>query len=305
MKKDWKQTEKIVKLIEEVLSPNSYIEHDVKLPDLNSISRATRQCDLIIRNGEPPRQTLSIVEIQDRGKKVDITMFDGWVQKMRDVGAQHLICVSKKGFPKSIIEKAMRIGPTVRLITLEQLEKKDWPLNFFSSSVVTLRRELLDIKNSILNFKNPKENSKEDLQFPLHEKYLEINNDIYSPFELIFIFLDYLELKNGKMKPGTNHIDMKLPIENERIVFHRNGETFDVIDIQQQLVVKYEEISTPLKCSTYKQIDYESELAWLLEARINKNCKDYDLKIILKSEENGYYRIVNRLEEQQNTSPNI
>lgn len=122
MAKDWKEIEKIVAKIEDLISENCTVEHNVYLPNLNSDKGLTRQCDVVITCGKSPRKTISIVEVQDRNTKVDIVHFDGWVQKMRDVGAQHLICVSRKGFPESVIEKAKKIGPTVRLVELEEID---------------------------------------------------------------------------------------------------------------------------------------------------------------------------------------
>ena len=89
---------------------------------------------IVIVEGKDPRQTISIVEVQKRNSKTDINTFDGWLQKMKDVGAQHLFCVSEKGFPGSIKEKAEVIGPTVRLLTLKQIEEENWPISYASFS---------------------------------------------------------------------------------------------------------------------------------------------------------------------------
>jgi hypothetical protein len=112
--------------LERTVSPDARVEHDVQLPDLQRPG-ATRQCDVVVTTGQPPRETRTIVEVQRRGRKVELVMFQGWVQKMRDVGAQHLICVSMVGFPKSIVDHARLLGPTVRLITLRELEEGRWP----------------------------------------------------------------------------------------------------------------------------------------------------------------------------------
>lgn len=81
----------------------------------------SRQCDVVLRIGREPRQQLFIVEVQQRGVKPDINTFGGWLRKMEEVGANGLICVSEAGFPRSIIEDvALRVGPKVKLMTLER-----------------------------------------------------------------------------------------------------------------------------------------------------------------------------------------
>ena len=122
-KQDWKTQEKVVTIIERHLGQGAKVRRNVHLPVLESKIGRTRQCDIVIEEGTEPRQTISIVEVQKRGKKPEINEFGGWVKKMREVGAQHLICVSELGFPRSIKEEADLIGPTVRLLTLKKIEE--------------------------------------------------------------------------------------------------------------------------------------------------------------------------------------
>lgn len=114
--------ERLVQLIEQSISPDSIVERDVRLPILTSLTGNNAQCDIVIRAGRPPRQTITIVEVQDRQKPVDINDFRGWLQKLKDVGAQHLYCVSRQSFSKGIKEQAALHGTTVKLITLKQLD---------------------------------------------------------------------------------------------------------------------------------------------------------------------------------------
>lgn len=118
MAKDGKQLEHLVHLIEKSISPGAKVELDVDMPILNSRIGATTQCDIVIRSGTPPRQTITIVEVQDRAGQVKPNDFRGWKQKREDVGAQHLICVSRQEFPKSIKEQAALSGNSILLINL-------------------------------------------------------------------------------------------------------------------------------------------------------------------------------------------
>jgi len=140
-KKGWKIKEKVVAIIENYLDKDSKVFHDENLPVIASPSNRTRQCDVVIVQGEEPRITTSIVEVQKRKSKPNINDFGGWLKKKEEVGAQHLICVSEKGFPKSIKEEADRIGPSVRLLTLKELEEKKWPIHLpnFLSKIIKVR----------------------------------------------------------------------------------------------------------------------------------------------------------------------
>src|SRR5947209_1625076 len=93
----WKTVEKVVALLEKSLAPEARVRHNVKLPCLTTGHE--EQCDVVIEMGEEPRVTRTIVEVQKRNERVKPNDFRGWCQKMRDVGANRLICVSAKPFP--------------------------------------------------------------------------------------------------------------------------------------------------------------------------------------------------------------
>ncbi|MCK4738731.1 MAG: hypothetical protein KAT46_02170 [Deltaproteobacteria bacterium] len=132
MVNDGKDFERLVQLIEKSISPDSTVEHNVQLPILNSKINATTQCDLVIRSGVYPRETMTIIEVQDREYKVTPNDFRGWQQKLDQVGAQHLICVSRQDFPVSIKEQASMSGNRIYLITLKEIGEEKIPMNFTS-----------------------------------------------------------------------------------------------------------------------------------------------------------------------------
>lgn len=134
MGNDGKEFERLVHLIERSIGPGAALEHDVQLPVIGSPSGRTRQCDLVIRTGSKPRDTITIVEVQDRTRPIEVNTFGGWLTKLDEVGAQHLICVSRHDFPESIKEAATDRGNTVRLITLKELNAELIPLDFFNMS---------------------------------------------------------------------------------------------------------------------------------------------------------------------------
>lgn len=126
---DGKDLEHLVRFIEQSITPGSTVEHNVNLPVIGSSGNRTRQCDVIIRTGQKPRETITIVEVQDRIARTEINEFGGWLNKLEQVGAQHLICVSRHEFPSSIKEEAVKLGNTVRLITLKEIPAESLPIN--------------------------------------------------------------------------------------------------------------------------------------------------------------------------------
>lgn len=120
MGNDGRDFERLVLLVEQSISPGSHVEHNVDLPVIGSKCGNTRQCDVVIRSGQAPRETVTIVEVQDRKSKPDINTYGGWLHKLEQVGAQHLICVSRHDFPCSIKEDALGRGTTVRLVTVKE-----------------------------------------------------------------------------------------------------------------------------------------------------------------------------------------
>ena len=141
----WKDAEKIAALFEKAITPTAKVEHDKRLPVIGKPNRIPRQCDVVITFGKSPRNTRAIVEVQKRNNKPNIIEFHGWLKKMREVGAQQLICVSTKGFPKSIKDEvAEDIGPTVILMKLDELEENKiqmynfWPILFHKTPNFTL-----------------------------------------------------------------------------------------------------------------------------------------------------------------------
>ncbi len=120
----WKHIEEMVASLEQSLSPMAEVRHNVMLPVLG-MPGEMRQCDVVITYTDSPRSFFVIVEVQDRKRKPTITEFQGWVAKMREVGANALICISEQGYPDSIKKRVLEeYGPSVILLTtLKELEE--------------------------------------------------------------------------------------------------------------------------------------------------------------------------------------
>lgn len=287
----WKIREKVVTVIERHIGQSARIRHDVDLPVLTSRSGRTRQCDIVIQEGEKPRQTTSIVEVQKRRSKPEINDFNGWIEKMREVGAQHLICVSELGFPASIKEKADEIGPTVRLLTLQQIEQNYWPIppTWWSQRLQNVYYdELLGLQMQ-------------------YEHLVRINPNVDSQLpdknEKIF------RCENGHMVSVTDLLDWhlfsnpsninELP-ENQKFTLgmnlsgyleHKLGNNW--IRLKHLLVNVNMFISSEileLEANMYEQIEW-GELAWVLRAKAKVEGKMFDVLIPLKRVAPGEYRM--------------
>jgi hypothetical protein len=284
----WRQVEKVVALIEQTLSPGSRIEHDVKLPDLTGVSDY-RQCDIVIWEGKPPRETISIVEVQDRENKVDITTFDGWVEKMEKVGAQHLICVSREEFPDSIKKSAYMRGQTVRLITIRKLLDEKWPINILDNSmefihrnvigtpvadigVIKERLESINIENPVFEYKN--------MQYSKEQLFEKINTCILTIPEKV---------------PQFELISFHLPEKEEKLFLINNDHKIEVT-LDCEFAVENIFKTIPFTCSCYSQIDASNPLAWLMEASfmINNEVQYFKAILTLTEDNNISFKVIEK-----------
>ncbi len=290
--KKWEIAEEVVTLLEQAISPGAKVERNVQLPNLTDQGEKC-QCDVVIRNGQPPRETISIVEVQDRGSKVKINTFRGWCMKMRDVGAQHLICVSEKGFPRSIRKKALKMGPTVRLLTLTQLESKErWPLDFFSNVVQNPRRELTKVFNVELRYKNEKNTEPVEFDVKLDAPDFQYNGRWVSSKELFFAHLNYLEDQGNVFEDGKHTIKMQLPMDDDELFFRMGSSLKKVLNLSASYEMDILNRKMQLVASQYKQIAFGSVVAWLMEASVYMNDEEREIKFVFVPLESGSYRLV-------------
>jgi len=192
--RDWKLKEKIVTVLERLLDEDARIEQHVFFPVLEDETREPRECDVVIFENDKPTV---IFEIQDRGKKPSINEFGGWLVKMEEVGVKHLVCVSGTGFPSSIMKKADKIGPSIRLLTLKELERNMWPIpsTVFKTEMISL--EYFKMTHALTDFPhlvrvNPKTVSEID---PLEQVYRFPDGRLLSRRDLV----DYVLFSEPKV----------------------------------------------------------------------------------------------------------
>jgi hypothetical protein len=252
----WRKSEQIAALFERMLSPGATVEHDVRLPGLGGVGE--RQCDVVIRYGTPPRQTTAIVEVQRRNARTKISEFQSWIQKMRDVGAQHLYCVSMHEYSKSIVhEVATRHGPTVRLMTLAELSSGGVPgvhLVQFEHNIPTLHLRFVG---------TPRLRPQPQVGFLLswNDQVYRIGDGErrYSLNELTKVLSDL------QPDPLATHFAGDIgSIPDLRL--ERDGIAHQVLSLPIEVEISREVTRMPLQFFAYEQMSSESSTTWLATA---------------------------------------
>ncbi len=266
---DWKLLEKVVTVLERTLADKAVVKRNVNLPILKSKEGRTGQCDVVIYQGEEPRQTISIVEVQKRKEKPKINDFRGWVVKMRDVGAQHLICVSQRGFPKSIEEEADIIGPTVRLLTLKELESNEWPIPsaFLDTEMYVVKHERVELIQRVFSY--PVHQPEVLPKIKLRDKIFRFADGVErTPVDIVDVFL-FKDSTTLSEYPIGKSFSFNLVIDASDLKFKVLGKTpngewapLQKLYIRMRLFISTREMIWNL--SEYRQLRWEDELAWVI-----------------------------------------
>jgi len=285
-------------MIEQATSPTAVVQHDIKLPVLGK--KRVRQCDVVIRFGKPPRQTIAIVEVQKRGKRPEITTFHGWVQKMREVGAQHLFCVSEAGYPESIVEEvATVLGPTVRLLTLKNLPLGLQVNPFRMHPAVINTNPKFKIKAvTSLKLLNP--------EVPVTDVEIRSDEQVFfrgqgAPMKsLNEIMAEFVNSSSDLPRPAPHemsgwHKDVEINLSGgaELMLQHQNlvlrvGELTCLVE----LTCEAEIIPIEVDYFIYEQELIDGNLAWITKTVVENNNQKVQLTVIIRPNEDGYLHTV-------------
>lgn len=292
---DWRARERLVAMLEKCLSPDAQIQHDVRLPVLGR-SR-TRQCDVVLRFGKAPRDSLTIVEVQKRNRRPDITTFHGWVAKMREVGAQQLICVSSLGYPQSIVDEvATRLGPTVKLLRLEDLAKGATlsPFHLFPNLLETKPKfSVVDL--GPLRIEGP---------VPMFQMQLRLDEQVFSvEAEEQLISLDELI---ARALNATDEIALPPPHEmanwsktvtanidsSHQVKFHHDGKALHVANLPVSVRITLDSRLTPIPVHElrYSQESLDGELAWVTRTTLQQQDRQVEITIVVKPDKDGFLK---------------
>ena len=295
----WKTVEKVVALLEKSLAPEARVKHNVKLPCLTTGHK--EQCDVVIEMGQEPRITRTIVEVQKRSARVKPNDFRGWCQKMRDVGANRLICVSAQPFPRSIKDKvAKEFGPTVLLVRLEALEAKRWPFQIVNNAMKVYKSTVTvddTIKpNPLLVF------------HPDRNPFQEYIGELFAAKSLPNVIqreghaelLPLMDLVNEGVRLMNNQPELiRLP-EGVRQVplcwnpkgvsFCFNGQTALIQEVRTVYTVETRFILFPFEISSYTQEGHDT-LAWVVRATGNVDGEDAEIRFTCVPTADGGFSI--------------
>ncbi len=278
--------EYLVQRIERSISPDKVVEHDIQMPILNSQTNATTQCDIVIRSGKKGRETLTIIEVQDRESKPTANDFRGWQRKREEIGAQHLICVSRQGFTKSQIDTASRSGNVIRLVTLKELPEELIPLDFIKldSSYDNFQVVKLDIKASCRRKVVDKLGISE--KFTSRNK-IGVNEKVFSENRVNFVSAYNLLQKYFKrpagIASGTNTV--VLEYDKEPKVWMCEDTHFIEVGLEMKFDWTYEEITGRVGVLSYEQNDL-GVMAWVLEVYVDTPKGELALKFpVIKCED--------------------
>ncbi len=291
----WQVVEEVAGLLEKSLTPFAEVRRNVKLPVIGKTR--LRQCDVVITYGSPPRQTVSIVEVQKRARKPAINTFHGWCRKMQEVGAQHLICVSMLGYPKSIIDEvATRCGPTVRLLTLNELRKPEVPgLTFVSPFLLHKKPQftLEEVGPSVRLEGFPKGVGVD--MFSSADKVFTVDDSKELQSIVDVITAAMCEISNAfrerkEEEPDRYRLELTLGSVDKTLWLHIKGKPYKVLKLPTRVRVETAVSSIPLTTFEYHQESVEGALAWVAVAEGISENKPISIRLVFRKDEEGFLR---------------
>lgn len=285
----WKFIERTVAVLEHMLAPGAIVQHDQALNEL--VSGIQRQCDVIVRYGALPRQTLAaIVEVQDRVGKVGLQDFEAWCAKREKLGAQRLICVSSEGFTAEVEIAAKSMGDIVSLMTLCEPEERP---SFFAGTAFISHMQVLHYRDGKVTF---------------HEK---MPNTVGTVGDDVFEFpeggpkvslqsLATHALRRGLAKDvqrcpvDDKFFDLKYRVEfaaaGTPLLFRQNAETYTVweANFSDRIEEVHQSLeSTPL---AYEQRNVNGELAFVLFGKGSYEGKNFYTQQSFLKQQDGSFR---------------
>jgi hypothetical protein len=263
----WKLVERVVALLEQAIAPGARVEHNVELFDHKA--KIMTQCDAVIRQGMPPRETITIVEVQERNRKVELNDFRGWCQKRNDVGAQHLICVSKKGFPESVLELAREQGPAVRLVRFKVVNSNKLPVRFAGDRLNVFMPRLRVKGFSLFT------DMKADDPFETDRVSFTKNGQPTSLGQLTSHVIRPLRFE------GRNAHEHKVVFDDDEVMMTWPGHSVRVFSIVTEVEVETRAVELTMSGRDYIQIDHDGVLGWYISGVGQVEGKDASMHMIL------------------------
>ena len=300
---NWRSGEKVAAILEKLLAPSATVKQNVFLPVIGQPRRKPRQCDVVITYGEEPRQNIAIVEVQKRNRKPDITTFHGWLAKMREVGAQQLICVSALGYPQSIIEEvATRIGPTVTLMTLQELDRVTEPGHIIISFLISSTPKYQFEEIGVIKLEGAPAVQRAELSS--HDKLFSIGDSVerLNLYELTTNALNNtlppMFRERGIEEPDSYSIELVFNFKTQGLWIHLSDQRFKVAEWPIKLKIERQLERIPVTNFAYRQESIEGVLAWIASAKMVVQGKEQELRIVFKPDSNGLLQVTAVLQSE-------
>jgi hypothetical protein len=210
------------------------------------------------------------------------------------VGAQHLYCVSMRGYPQSIItEVATRHGPTVRLLTLNEVQSAELP-SLVAAGMFYVRHEtisLAGVGTLVLN-STP---SVESLPFDPESKIFRSGHD---PQRLslneVLARMSHRISAAFRDQPGALEVEsvtLEVVIRsgwgNDALRIHWGAEEFVVLRLPVTFTLKVVKTAVPFTTYAYEAQNVDGVLAWVGTARGTVEGHDFEVHFTYKPRPDG------------------
>ena len=282
----WREFEKLVTRIEQVLSPKGAV---VKSPDflIDKTTGEQREVDASIKFKAGTADIIITIECRERTSVQDSIWIEQLVTKQSNIGASKTIAVSANGFTDPAIRKAKLYGIEVRKITkIDNASIFGW---------TNLKLTRTQFNYHIVNFKVSVDIPKEN-QDHLKEEFKKYGQAVFDtpfctsyntgkPLTLRNLLEDFQKKVRGKIPepkapPETGHsdfitLDAKLP--SGQIFITTSLGKFDLVGLRVDFTLyKHSELTaTPTAAFTYA--DSERDLIKGVEFEIISSKGDKEL----------------------------
>ncbi len=298
---NWKLVEKVVRLLESALAPDAEVKHNQKLHDHSS--GGGRQCDTIVFMGAAPRQTITIVEVQDRADPLGIQDLEGFYQKMQSVHAQHLICVTIAGFTEQALGFARNKGPSIRLVKLAELEKSNWPINLAFGRMGLLEQDPKPVGCHVKGSRFDDfalEKSPGAAQIDLQAKVFKFQKHgepgrVITASDVFRSAVDEMQFYRHLEKPIRVKMARRFD-QKDRLWVKLGKRTFCVGHIELEVEMRTHLKYFPLTMHSYEQVDYQGALAWAAVAKAELNGKPVHVRQVFVPNKDGTWNHIAEIE---------
>lgn len=284
---EWKYKERLVGLLEKQIAPDATVTHNEFLTE--PLTGTRRQCDVVIRRGGPLRESVTIVEVQKRKKEVSLPTYQGWITKFQMLQAQHLICVSEKGFSSNVVSDAATRGNIVRLLTLAELSEP-WPVKFVNDSMECHVMHA-DVKS--LNFETEPPLTETLDTFPSDEPFLFFSDGGSLSSNDYTNMVSARIIASGIAIPEEFETDERVPYPpgaRPYVVF--KGRKIQVRSAHWKVHYKVDRFELPLVASKYEQLLHNGVVAFAMTGRTTFEGKEVKGALIFMPTPEGLLRFV-------------